>query len=330
MRILLLILIGSGIAVAQEFEVISMRPLPDDISGFMEPVKDLNGEDCSLLKIQAPREFAFSTPLGIIKREDKIGEIWLYLPAGSKKMTFKHPDWGVQRDYMFPEKTRSKVTYEVRLRIPQTKDGKLQVDTVYRTLRDTVTVTQIDTFMVDMGSRHPSIPLSIRILPTLDFGGKAMTLSGGVRIAVMKRHGGYLHFSSDFGKSAKTEKECDRKGYIDGSTPFYTGEKRHSKYSITAGGIHRLSDKISLFEGLGYGSNKIVWQLSQSEGGEWVKNKALSYHGLMFEVGGMYRIKKMLISVSVASIEGKEWFGGVGIGINLNPVSKKLGRIGQI
>ena len=43
----------------------------------------------------------FSTPLGIVKRIDKVGEIWLYVPRGTRKITIKHPQLGVLRDYAF-------------------------------------------------------------------------------------------------------------------------------------------------------------------------------------------------------------------------------------
>lgn len=81
----LIILAGGADAFAQRFSVSSFRQLPSDVSAFINPVRDLNDEDCGLLKVIASEDFAFSTPLGIVKREDKVGEIWLYLPRGSKK-----------------------------------------------------------------------------------------------------------------------------------------------------------------------------------------------------------------------------------------------------
>ena len=65
---------------AQRFSVASFRQLPNDVSAFIDPVRDLNDEDCGLVKVIASEDFAFSTPLGIVKRVDKVGEIWLYLP----------------------------------------------------------------------------------------------------------------------------------------------------------------------------------------------------------------------------------------------------------
>lgn len=99
MMILLFILsLWSASVQAQEFSVAGFRLLPNDVSAFITPVRDLNDEPCALVKVEAPSDFAFSTPLGIVSRKDKVGEIWLYLPKGSKLLTIKHPEWGVLRE----------------------------------------------------------------------------------------------------------------------------------------------------------------------------------------------------------------------------------------
>lgn len=102
------------------FTVEKFRQLPTDVSAFIDAVRDLNGEACALLKVVAPADFAFSSPLGIVERRDKVGEIWLFLPKGTKSITLKHPQWGVLRDYKFGTKLESRMTYEMRLRLPQT------------------------------------------------------------------------------------------------------------------------------------------------------------------------------------------------------------------
>ena len=92
-------LLCGGSARSQEFTVSSFRLMPNDASAFVNSVRDLNDEACALVKVEAPSDFAFSTPLGIVKRKDEVGEIWLYLPQGTKMLTLKHPVWGVLRDY---------------------------------------------------------------------------------------------------------------------------------------------------------------------------------------------------------------------------------------
>ena len=55
---------------AQRFSVASFRQLPNDVSAFIDPVRDLNDEDCGLVKVRASEDFAFSTPLVIGKGGD--------------------------------------------------------------------------------------------------------------------------------------------------------------------------------------------------------------------------------------------------------------------
>ena len=47
-----------------------------------------------------------------------VGEIWLYLPNGTRLLTLKHPQWGVIRDYRFPTPLESRMTYELVLAPP--------------------------------------------------------------------------------------------------------------------------------------------------------------------------------------------------------------------
>ena len=104
---------------AQDFSVASFRLLPNDVSAFIDNVRDLNDEACALMKVEAPSDFAFSTPLGIVKRKDEVGEIWLYLPKGTKMLTLKHPEWGVIRDYKLDKPLESRMTYELKLNLPK-------------------------------------------------------------------------------------------------------------------------------------------------------------------------------------------------------------------
>ena len=103
---------------AQQFSVQNFRHLPNDISAYIQPVKDLNDEACALIKIVGSRDFAFSTPLGIVKRKNDVGETWIYVPRGTTQITIKHPQWGVLRDYRFPSPLESRLTYELVLSAP--------------------------------------------------------------------------------------------------------------------------------------------------------------------------------------------------------------------
>ena len=300
-------------ALAQRFSVESFRDLPNDISAFINPVKDRNDEGCALLKVIATSpDFAFSTPLGIAKRIDKTGEIWLYLPRGSKKITIKHAEWGVMRDYMFPSRLESHKTYELNVKEPALKTPVVIERPVVTTVTDTLVLTRVDTVLIKPQKR--TVAFETDVLATIDYGGKAGYLTEGIMIAVMKRHGAYLRLATDFGKTGPLSGDCDRTGAIGGEDRFYSGQTRRKAFMATAGAIHRAGRHIAVFEGIGYASNTLAWQLAESEGGGYVRNSYFSHSGLVAEVGLMLRLGRMTVSASALTVKGKEWFGAIGIG----------------
>lgn len=295
-------------AAGSSFSVESFRQLPTDVSAFIDAVRDLNGEACALLKVVAPADFAFSSPLGIAARRDKVGEIWLFLPKGTKSITLKHPQWGVLRDYQFGMKLESRMTYELRVRIPHTTVVEKHDTIVYtQTVVDTVTVAPprrvvpLHAFTLLTASLHTDGP------------------SWGVMAALMRRHGAYVHVSSNLHPANKTIGSCSRDGYSPstGNIPYYTGRTQTSEYAITVGAIHRLSRLLNIFEGVGYGSQTTAWQLADSEGGGWLRNENLSHKGFAAELGVVASIGRFCFSASALTIAGKQWQGCIGVGICL-------------
>ena len=80
---------------------------------------DQNGEKAALIKIQSPDQgFTFDGgSLGIVARENHDGEIWLYVPRRSKKLTIQHQDYGVLRDYYYDVPIEGARTYEMYIDI---------------------------------------------------------------------------------------------------------------------------------------------------------------------------------------------------------------------
>lgn len=293
---------------SQEFSVASFQVLPNDVSAFINNVRDLNDEACALIKVEAPSDFAFSTPLGIVKRKDEVGEIWLYVPRGTKMLTLKHPQWGVIRDYKLGKPLESRMTYELKLNQPkpiiaEKHDTIIQIKTV----TDTIAIPQA----------KPKMPLSIYTLATI-----ALHQDGpsyGIFFAMMHRHGFFLHASSDFKSIGKTEGNCDKNGIIaqTNDKPYYTGKTRHSNYTMTVGAIHHIYKSLRLFEGIGYGRTATAWQLGESEGGGYLLNDGLTHKGVAGELGILGSIGRLTLSASAITIAGKQWQGSIGIGIKL-------------
>lgn len=291
---------------SHRFKVGEFRVLPNDVSAFISPVYDLNGEACALLKVTAVPEFAFTSPLGVVSRRNEVGEIWLYLPKGSKSLTVKHPEWGVLRDYRFPKSLESRMTYALTLEPPQ-------LSVVQRTDTVIVTETRVDT--VNIRRRRPRLPFVCHILLTT-----SLIESGpswGAMTAVMRRHGVFAHGETDLRATGNTVGACNREGRMGGVLPYYTGKARRSHYTVTAGLIHRLCRMVSLFEGAGYGRTAVTWELAGSEGGGYVLNKDLTCSGWAVEAGCLLTFGRVDVAASATCVAGKQWQGTVGIGVRL-------------
>lgn len=119
--LLLLIFLAGN---AQDISVKSFQSLPNDQTARVHhPVKDQNGEKCALIKVvTTQRGFVWEGgTLGITKVEKKTGEYWVYVPRGSKKITIKHEELGILRDYHYPEAIKEATTYEMFLTTGQVK-----------------------------------------------------------------------------------------------------------------------------------------------------------------------------------------------------------------
>jgi hypothetical protein len=116
--IVLLIICAVFPAYAQNISVKSFRELPNDMDARInQPVEDQNGEKCALIKVVTKLDgFAWEGGmLGITNVEKKTGEYWVYLPRGSKKISIKHDQLGILRNYQFPVAIKKATVYEMKL-----------------------------------------------------------------------------------------------------------------------------------------------------------------------------------------------------------------------
>ena len=118
--ILLLILLTASVRMsAQTLSVESFKLLPNDLTantyGTMQ--RDQNGDVAALIKmVTSETGFVFDGGMmGIVKTEQKTGEVWIYVPHGLQRITISHQQLGVLRDYYFPVPIEKARTYEMRL-----------------------------------------------------------------------------------------------------------------------------------------------------------------------------------------------------------------------
>ena len=106
-------------ASAQNISVASFRMLENDLTantqGTME--RDQNGEVAALIKVVTTEQgFVFDVGmLSVVKARQEVGEIWVYVPHGTRKITIKHQQLGVLRDYNIPMPIEKARTYEMVL-----------------------------------------------------------------------------------------------------------------------------------------------------------------------------------------------------------------------
>lgn len=124
--ITLVILLCFGVQLqAQDFRIDNFKENLTDLSAAMAGVKDRNQKDAALLRF-AVRDnmFELEANLGILKQENVTGEIRIFVPEGTKRITIRHPLLGLLRDYTLPVAVKSKTTYDAEIVI--TNDEYLQ------------------------------------------------------------------------------------------------------------------------------------------------------------------------------------------------------------
>ena len=103
------------IVIGQEvdYEIRNFRERTTDLSAISSNYKDLNGVPAALIRFTVrDSKFEFDANLGIIAQKRKTGEVYLYVPQDTRRLTVRHPRLGVLKDYVIPVKIMSKVTYD--------------------------------------------------------------------------------------------------------------------------------------------------------------------------------------------------------------------------
>ena len=95
-----------------DFEIRNFHERTTDLSAISSNYKDLNKQPAALIRftVRDP-QFEFSSNWGILGMERKTGEVYLYVPQDTKRLTIRHPRLGVLQDYEIPVRIKSKVTY---------------------------------------------------------------------------------------------------------------------------------------------------------------------------------------------------------------------------
>jgi len=184
---------------AQEYRIAKFQENLLDLTASRSGVKDRNGDACALIKFSARDDkFVYEPNMGVVKTERKVGETWLYVPAKTKRITVRHPQLGMLRDYVIPVEIEQKVVYEAEIEIL----NQDYLNSLLEARADTVRIVQVrDTVIYKEKERafHVMVgagfnPLSI-MGPTayLGFKLKEHSLEGGATIGMGKVKGVSLY-----------------------------------------------------------------------------------------------------------------------------------------
>ena len=101
---------------SHDYEIRDFHENLTDLTAATSDVKDINGVVTALIRF-AVRDtlFTFEANNGIIKRANEVGEILLYVPITTRRLTIRHPFLGIYRDYQLPVIVNSKTTYDAEI-----------------------------------------------------------------------------------------------------------------------------------------------------------------------------------------------------------------------
>lgn len=112
------ILMFAPFSYSQQIAVKSFQQLENDLDARTHyPKEDKNGQKAAIIKIVTNETgFEFDAgSIGIVATVQKTGEIWLYVPRGSRAVTIQHPTFTLLRNYAYPQAIEAGEVYEMVL-----------------------------------------------------------------------------------------------------------------------------------------------------------------------------------------------------------------------
>lgn len=115
-----LFFVATATEAQNKIQVTSFNRMETDVTArITAPQRDQNGEVCALIRIVTTEKDLMFEPdaLGIVSRENKPGEIWLYIPRGARRISIMHDKFGVLRNYFYPDIIEKATVYEMEIQI---------------------------------------------------------------------------------------------------------------------------------------------------------------------------------------------------------------------
>lgn len=109
---------------AQDIRVVRFERCYTCLQASVNPVHDNAGKACALLRFFVRNnDFMIEPNMGVVKREQLPGEIRLWVPKGTKRLTIRREGMMPLNGYEIPIVIESKVTYDVELSLANHKES---------------------------------------------------------------------------------------------------------------------------------------------------------------------------------------------------------------
>lgn|GEM_PF-2744389 len=112
---------ATTVSFAQSLSVSDFHLLDTDLTAITNGTMEIdqNGEVAACIKIVTTKMgFTFDIGmLGIVRTKQAVGEIWVYVPKRTQKISIFHQEYGILRNYYLPVPIESGRTYELILKI---------------------------------------------------------------------------------------------------------------------------------------------------------------------------------------------------------------------
>ena len=326
--LVVLLICGVSAAKAQKISVEAFNRIDRDMGARVAKVRDINSDLCALIKIETIETgFEFSGCI-IEKTEQKTGEIWVFVSPGVKFLTIKHKDFGVLRNYNFPQSIESGVVYQMKLST-EAKEVKIDTSTINKAVD-----SKIDAKMEEMNKKLAELeqlkqdiqnqpkqeetpvyvkPLSDRdkfVILTAAYS-TSPQLSLGLSFGMLKTWGWYVSVASGLKFDAlKAQREDDAAGT---AGYYYDGNNTSARLSAHAGIMYRVAKPMAIKLGLGYGIRNLAFSTFD---GDYVMINSASHKGLECSAGVHLSLGRMALAVDLLTIGFKYSEIKVGIGYN--------------
>lgn len=123
--ILLLLTAVTGQLMAQDIQITRFERNYTSLIASVKPVYDNTGEACAVIRFFVRgTDFVIEPNLGVLKKETLPGEIRLYVPKGTKRLTVRKQGLMPLNGYEIPIAIESKVTYDVEMEITDEAMGR--------------------------------------------------------------------------------------------------------------------------------------------------------------------------------------------------------------